>query len=160
MKRNRREELVLARVQEKHGSPMRSQGRKTEKYDYPTPQWALPASLVYTEPKHLEELEVLTPVFYSIWAAQIFVAKKPNDSIRICANFSTCPNAVLIPNCYSLPVPAVLVTLLNGAKLDLAANDNPMLSGILRTAGYLGNIIIMGHYLAELQDRVYAVLQR
>nr|VZI32879.1 unnamed protein product [Spirometra erinaceieuropaei] len=88
----------------------------------PVPYAAL--QLVEAVPRRLEELGVLVPISYCAWAAPFVVVKKPNDSIRICADFSTGRNAALTPNCFPLPAPADHSTLLNGgtyfAKLELA----------------------------------------
>ncbi|VDL92534.1 unnamed protein product [Schistocephalus solidus] len=83
-----------------------------------------PLSLVDAELKCLEELGVLIPASYSAWTPILVVVKKPNGSTRIYAAFSTGLNAALTSNCYPLPVPADMLTLLNSdtcfAKLELA----------------------------------------
>ena len=88
----------------------------------PVPYASLP--LVDAELQRLEAEQVIVPVSYSSWAAPIVVVKKPNGSLRICANFSTGLNAALQQHHYPLPVPDDLFTTLNEgtyfAKLDLA----------------------------------------
>ncbi|BHF85540.1 hypothetical protein SprV_1002870700 [Sparganum proliferum] len=74
--------------------------------------------------KYLVKVGVLLPVYFSAWTVKIVVVKKPNGSIRICANFSIDLNAALAQNCYPSPVPPDLSSLLNGGtcfdQLDLA----------------------------------------
>lgn len=88
----------------------------------PVPYASLP--MVDAELQRLQDQGVLIPVTYSAWAAPIVVVKKPNGSLRICADFSTGLNAALESHHYPLPVPDDLFTMLNGgscfAKLDLA----------------------------------------
>ena len=79
--------------------------------------------LVDQELKRLEEMKVIIPVTYSRWAAPIMVVKKADDSIRLCADFSTGLNATLEDHQYPLPTPDDLYTIINGgtcfAKLNL-----------------------------------------
>ena len=63
----------------------------------PVPYAALES--VDNELRRLEELGVISPVTYSAWAAPIVVVKKPNGSVRLCADFSTGLNAALESNC-------------------------------------------------------------
>ena len=89
---------------------------------HPVPYTALP--LEDKELKYLEERKVIIPVTYSQWAAPIMVVKKADNSIWLCADFSTGLNAALEDHQYTLPVPEDLFTTFNGgtsyAKLNLA----------------------------------------
>lgn len=53
----------------------------------------------------LQNLGILKKVDFSDWAAPIVAVRKPNGTVRICADFSTGLNSVLEPNQYPLPLP-------------------------------------------------------
>ncbi|XP_058811197.1 uncharacterized protein K02A2.6-like [Topomyia yanbarensis] len=58
----------------------------------------------------LNQLESFGSIKKVDWAAPIVVVRKPNESVRICADFSTGLNAVLEPNNYPLPLPEDIFT--------------------------------------------------
>lgn len=62
-------------------------------------------AIVGDELKRLEDLGIITPITYADWAAPIVVVRKPDHSVRICADFSTGLNNALEANNYPLPLP-------------------------------------------------------
>ncbi|XP_037041779.1 uncharacterized protein K02A2.6-like [Bradysia coprophila] len=88
----------------------------------PVPYAALP--IVEAELERLTSEGVLSPVTYSEWATPIVTAKKPNGSIRMCADFSTGLNEALENFEYPLPTADSIFATLNGgkyfSKIDLA----------------------------------------
>ncbi|XP_054745774.1 uncharacterized protein K02A2.6-like [Anastrepha obliqua] len=73
--------------------------------------------LVEAELQRLQDLNVISPVNYSNWAAPIVVIKKPNGSIRLCADFSTGLNDALETYQYPLPLPEDIFAKLNNATV-------------------------------------------
>ncbi|XP_058816481.1 uncharacterized protein K02A2.6-like [Topomyia yanbarensis] len=67
-------------------------------------------SVVEDELNRLESFGIIKKVDFSDWAAPIVVVRKPNGTVRICADFSTGLNAVLEPNNYPLPLPEDIFT--------------------------------------------------
>lgn len=55
------------------------------------------------EINRLLKANIIEAVETSEWAAPIVVAKKPNNQIRMCADYSTGLNAALKPDEYTLP---------------------------------------------------------
>ncbi|XP_055634237.1 uncharacterized protein K02A2.6-like [Toxorhynchites rutilus septentrionalis] len=65
----------------------------------------------------LENLGILKKVDFAEWAAPIVVVRKPNGTVRICADFSTGLNTVLEPNQYPLPLPEDIFAKMSGCRV-------------------------------------------
>ena len=65
----------------------------------------------------LEQLNIITPVDYSEWAAPIVVVRKANSAIRICGDYSTELNSALQPHQYLLPLPEDIFAKLANCKV-------------------------------------------
>ncbi|XP_039452532.1 uncharacterized protein K02A2.6-like [Culex pipiens pallens] len=72
---------------------------------------------VEEELQRLTNIGVLKPVEFSDWAAPIVVVRKPNGTIRICADFSTGLNSVLESNQHPLPLPEDIFASMAGCKV-------------------------------------------
>ncbi|XP_017469501.1 PREDICTED: uncharacterized protein K02A2.6-like [Rhagoletis zephyria] len=67
----------------------------------PVPYASLAA--VEQELNRLQDENIITPITQSDWAAPIVVVRKPNNRIRICADYSTGLNDCMKPNLYPIP---------------------------------------------------------
>ncbi|XP_055714234.1 uncharacterized protein K02A2.6-like [Phlebotomus papatasi] len=80
--------------------------------------------LVDEELQRLQNLDIISPVDHSEYAAPIVVARKPNGSIRICADYSTGLNNNLESHHYPIPTPdqifATLSTCSVFSQIDLS----------------------------------------
>ncbi|XP_055633658.1 uncharacterized protein K02A2.6-like [Toxorhynchites rutilus septentrionalis] len=65
----------------------------------------------------LENLGILKKVDFAGWAAPIVVVRKPNGTVRICADFSTGLNSVLEPNQYPLTLPEDIFAKMSGCRV-------------------------------------------
>ncbi|XP_055528889.1 uncharacterized protein K02A2.6-like [Wyeomyia smithii] len=74
------------------------------------------------ELNRLQQLDIITPVDFSEWAAPIVVVKKPGGKVRICADYSTGLNAILEPHHYPLPTPDDIFSKLAGSKIFSVIN--------------------------------------
>ncbi|XP_055589902.1 uncharacterized protein K02A2.6-like [Uranotaenia lowii] len=74
-------------------------------------------SVVEEELHRLEKLGIIKQVDFSDWAAPIVAVRKPNGTVRICADFSTGLNSVLEPNHYPLPLPDDIFARMVGCRI-------------------------------------------
>ncbi|XP_055527930.1 uncharacterized protein K02A2.6-like [Wyeomyia smithii] len=74
-------------------------------------------AVVEDELKRLVNLGIITPVTYADWAAPIVVVRKPDRSVRICADFSTGLNSALEANNYPLPLPEDIFNRMANCKM-------------------------------------------
>ena len=72
---------------------------------------------VIKELQHLQDLQVITPVKHSDWAAPIVPIVKTDGSIRLCGDYKVTINPALIPDTYPLPRVDDLFTALSGGKI-------------------------------------------
>ncbi|XP_024870004.1 uncharacterized protein K02A2.6-like [Temnothorax curvispinosus] len=81
-------------------------------------------ALLAEELKRLESLGIIESVATSNWTSPIVIAKKQNGKIRLCGDYSTGINSVLISNSHSLPTVDNINAKLNGNRyfsvLDLS----------------------------------------
>ncbi|XP_028164488.1 uncharacterized protein K02A2.6-like isoform X2 [Ostrinia furnacalis] len=74
---------------------------------------------------------VIEPVEHSDWATPLVIVHKPDGSLRLCADFKTTLNRVLLVDKYPVPKIEDLFTLLNGSqyftKIDLSQAYNQVL---------------------------------
>ena len=81
-------------------------------------------NVIDNELERLRNANIITPIDYSEWAAPIVVVKKPNGTIRICADYSTGLNKQLEPNHYPIPTPEQIFSKLSNksvfAQIDLS----------------------------------------
>ena len=57
---------------------------------------------------------VIEPINYSEWASPVVIVPKPNDDIRLCADFKVTINKHLEVDSYPLPKPVDIFASLNG----------------------------------------------
>ncbi|XP_038116866.1 uncharacterized protein K02A2.6-like [Culex quinquefasciatus] len=74
-------------------------------------------AVVEDELQRLENLGIIKPVSYSDWAAPIVVVRKPDRSVRICADYSTGLNNALESNNYPLPLPEDIFNQMSGCTM-------------------------------------------
>lgn len=72
---------------------------------------------VEEELNRLQNLDIISPVDYSEWAAPIVATKKANGSIRICGDYSTGLNDALQPHQFPLPTPDEIFSRLANSKI-------------------------------------------
>ncbi|XP_053692552.1 uncharacterized protein K02A2.6-like [Sabethes cyaneus] len=75
---------------------------------------------IETELKRLEELEIISPVEFSDWAAPIVAVRNKAVNgqpprVRVCADYSTGLNSAIQPNQHPLPLPEEIFAKLSGS---------------------------------------------